>query len=77
MSVSPANYKMQTMSAYDVLAAELVTGFDGFFERFAHREAAHLLASLTQDGLILDLGCGGGPASRYLANVAMRRSAQT
>jgi SAM-dependent methyltransferase len=60
-----AEYRTQTMRTHDRLAVELAEGFDGFFETFAWREAACFLAGLDRDGTILDLGCGGGPASKY------------
>ena len=56
------DYKAKTVRAYDALAAELAPQFDGFFERFAHKEASHFLAGLERGSLILDLGCGGGAA---------------
>jgi len=55
------------MKAYDALGAQLVTGFDQFFQGFAREEAACFLAGLGQQAMILDLGCGAGPASRYFA----------
>lgn len=65
--VDMLEYKRQTTRAYDELAAELVDGFDSHFEAFARFEADRLLASLRQGALVLDLGCGGGPASSYLS----------
>jgi SAM-dependent methyltransferase len=53
------------MRAYDLLADEFAESFDGFFQRFGHIEAAHFLASLDREDRILDLGCGGGSASKY------------
>jgi SAM-dependent methyltransferase len=65
--VDTAAYKKQTTKAYDELVAELIDGFDDHFEAFARLEAHRLLASLRQGALVLDLGCGGGPASWYLS----------
>jgi len=67
MALDPADYKRQTMHAYDGLAAEVVPGFDDFFETYARLEADHFLARLDPGGMILDLGCGPGSASRYFA----------
>jgi SAM-dependent methyltransferase len=65
--INPAGYKRQTIQAYDELAAELIEGFDRHFETFARLEADRLLADLRQGAIVLDLGCGGGPASLYLS----------
>ena len=65
--INPAGYKRQTTQAYDELAAEFVEGFDHHFELFARLEADRLLADLCQGALVLDLGCGGRPASSYLS----------
>jgi len=67
MAIDTAVYKRQTTRAYDELAAELVEPFDQHFEAFARLEADQLLAGLHQGALVLDLGCGGGPASSYLS----------
>jgi cyclopropane fatty-acyl-phospholipid synthase-like methyltransferase len=67
MALDPADYKRQTMRAYNGLAAEVVPGFDQFFETYGRLEADHLLAHLDPGGVILDLGCGPGSASRYFA----------
>jgi SAM-dependent methyltransferase len=65
MGLSPADYKMRTLNAYDALSADLAQGFDRFFDVFAQEQAAQFLYGLDPNGLILDLGCGGGPASSY------------
>jgi cyclopropane fatty-acyl-phospholipid synthase-like methyltransferase len=67
MTPDPTDYKRQTMHAYNGLAAEVVPGFDQFFETYGRLEADHLLAHLEPGGVILDLGCGAGAASRYFA----------
>jgi cyclopropane fatty-acyl-phospholipid synthase-like methyltransferase len=67
MATDPADYKRQTMHAYNGLAAEVVPGFDRFFETYGRLEADHLLAHLEPGGVILDLGCGAGAASCYFA----------
>jgi len=67
MALDPADYKRQTMRAYNGLAAEIVAGFDHFFETCARLEADHFLAHLCPGDVILDLGCGPGSASRYFA----------
>ncbi len=67
MALGPADYKRQTMQAYNRLAAEIVAGFDQFFETCACLEADHFLAHLCPGAVILDLGCGPGSASRYFA----------
>jgi SAM-dependent methyltransferase len=67
MAPDPADYKRQTMHAYNGLAAEVVPGFEQFFERYGRLEADHFLAHLDPGGVILDLGCGPGSASRYFA----------
>jgi SAM-dependent methyltransferase len=59
------DYRAQTMRAYDRLAAKLSPEFDLFFGRHAHTEAAFFLSGIDRSGRILDLGCGGGPASTY------------
>lgn len=58
-------YKTQTIKAYNTVARTVIGEFDGYFEKWAHREAAHFLTLLKPGSLILDLGCGGGPASQY------------
>jgi 2-polyprenyl-3-methyl-5-hydroxy-6-metoxy-1,4-benzoquinol methylase len=67
MAPDPADYKRQTMYAYDGLAAEVVPGFDQFFETYGRLEADHFLTHLDPGDVILDLGCGPGSASRYFA----------
>jgi SAM-dependent methyltransferase len=67
VTVDPTAYKRRTMQAYDELIPELVDGFDQHFEAFARLEADRLLARLRHGALVLDLGCGGGPASSYLS----------
>jgi SAM-dependent methyltransferase len=67
MAPDPADYKRQTMHAYDGLAAEVVPGFDQFFETYGRLEADHFLTRLDPGDVILDLGCGPGSASRYFA----------
>ena len=62
-----SRYKEQTTEAYDQLAADLVTGFDHYFQSSARLEADRFLEGLRQGALVLDLGCGGGVASSYLA----------
>jgi SAM-dependent methyltransferase len=66
MAADTAALKKQTTQSYDVLAAELVAAFDGYFETSARHEADRLLAGLPPGALVLDLGCGGGSASSYL-----------
>jgi len=55
------------MQAYNGLVAEVVPGFDQFFEAYGRLEADHFLAYLDPGDVILDLGCGAGAASRYFA----------
>ncbi len=67
MALDPADYKRRTMHTYNGLAAEVVPGFDDFFETYGRLEADHFLAHLDAGNVILDLGCGPGTASRYFA----------
>lgn len=67
MNIDSNDYKTRTMHSYDTLAVELVKGFEIYFESVARAEADHFLASLGQDSIILDLGCGGGQTSAYFA----------
>jgi SAM-dependent methyltransferase len=67
MNVDSNDYRMRTMHSYDVLAVELVEGFESYFESIARVEADHFLALLGRRGVILDLGCGGGQTSAYFA----------
>jgi cyclopropane fatty-acyl-phospholipid synthase-like methyltransferase len=67
MTPDPADYKRQTMRAYNELAAEVVPGFDQFFEAHGRLEADYFLAHLEPGDVILDLGCGAGGASHYFA----------
>jgi len=67
MTVDTAALKQQTTQSYDLLASELVESFDGYFETSARHQADRLLAGLRPGALVLDLGCGGGPASLYLS----------
>jgi SAM-dependent methyltransferase len=69
MMLDPADYKRQTMHAYNRLAAEVVPGFDRFFEAHGRLEADYFLAHLGPGDVILDLGCGPGTASRYFAGM--------
>jgi SAM-dependent methyltransferase len=68
MKVDSNDYKTRTMHAYDVLAGDLVEGFENYFESIARVEANHFLALLGQCSIILDLGCGGGQTSSYFAS---------
>ena len=68
MNVDSNDYRTRTMHSYDVLAVELVEGFESYFESIARVEADHFLALLGRRGVILDLGCGGGQASAYFAS---------
>jgi 2-polyprenyl-3-methyl-5-hydroxy-6-metoxy-1,4-benzoquinol methylase len=72
MGNSEIDYAERTMRAYNLLADELASSFDDFFERYAHKEAARFLLGLGRDGRILDLGCGGGPASLYFCRQGYR-----
>jgi SAM-dependent methyltransferase len=63
--MNPVDYKKTTMNAYNLVAAKVAGEFDKFFERSARLQADQFLATLEQGSIILDLGCGGGPASRY------------
>lgn len=62
------DYKTRTMHSYDSLAVDLVKGFESYFESVARAEAEHFLALLGRDGVILDLGCGGGQTSAYFVS---------
>jgi SAM-dependent methyltransferase len=65
MSKDLKDYKARTTESYNALAAEIVTGFEDYFESVARVEADRFLDLLGQNGTILDLGCGGGQASAY------------
>jgi SAM-dependent methyltransferase len=68
MNVSAGDYRARTMQSYDVLAVEIVKGFENYFESVARVEADYFLALLGRDSVILDLGCGGGYASAYFVS---------
>jgi SAM-dependent methyltransferase len=68
MNVDSNDYRMRTMDSYNVLAVELVEGFESYFESIARVEADHFLALLGRRSVILDLGCGGGQTSAYFAS---------
>jgi SAM-dependent methyltransferase len=68
MRKDPVHYKAHTISGYDAVANTLAQAFDSHFANWAHEEAAYFLTMLQPKDRILDLGCGGGPASRYFSS---------